>query len=868
VAWLILHLSGAATPAAATGRQADEAWLEPVNLSRSGSATNPRMAIDDQGIMHVTWQDTFAGLVYTRSNGEDWDRPRRVALPFLARDYQLASDSRGNIHAFWIDESGRALHSLSEANLFARADSWASPVVVAVAALSLVVKADANGDLHLAYIDALGTEESPAGIYYRRTSGSPTRWLAPVSLYQSDYVRGLSRNLASLAISLSQLDDETGVYVAWDVRPRKHVWLAMSRDGGRTWDDPAIVDRPGPENDYQTPFNLQVGTRGEHVTLIWQVGEPGTNCSQRTQSSSDAGATWTQTAPMFGPAFSCASENRLLAAEDGPVYLISAFSEGVFLSAWDGQRWSQPQYEAILQSFEDPEVRSPVLLDCRQAVISSDLRLSVIGCAQDSSGDIWAMSRSVAGSEAWFAPPLPWRTPVTIMASTAEMVSPILIADAEEQLHAFWLQPATGGTSRRAIFYVRGDGEWWSAPSRILSLAEEAIGSFTVALDPHGRLLVAWNGQDSGELYYSWAGTADALDSADWILPQALPLPPAAGYAPALHTDGNESVRLAYVVPINEQRGVFFTETPDRGSSWLPPARIFDAAAAGWTALGEPRLAGGNGGSLHALFQRVASPWGSGSLGLFYSRSADGGRIWSEATNVAEGAVQWSQLLTDGHRTVHRIWQTVDGGGPGLYWHDVSSDGGLNWSPAQVVPVQSITSGLPAAALDAAGGLHLIVAGEDTYADPILYHTRWDEQGWHIAPALSLHGKAGATIKGVWAAVSDAGQLGVILSLSSIDLASRRWVDELVYTGQLLDVTDPIAFEQSTPVAVPQATPAAPTSGESVTTLTATPDVSQLGGEAGEALDRASIISLGAGLAAALVAAVLGVYHFRKRGGL
>ncbi len=59
-----------------------EPWSEPVNLSHSGAATSPYLVVDDQGIVHVFWEDEYAGTTYTRRADGVWQPPSTGEFPF------------------------------------------------------------------------------------------------------------------------------------------------------------------------------------------------------------------------------------------------------------------------------------------------------------------------------------------------------------------------------------------------------------------------------------------------------------------------------------------------------------------------------------------------------------------------------------------------------------------------------------------------------------------------------------------------------------------------------------------------------------------------------------------------------------------
>ncbi len=67
--------------------QSSQNWSEPLNLSNSGSSTDPSLVVDLNGTIHVIWVDEFDGYKYTRSTdaGKSWTDPKTVIFPFSGK---------------------------------------------------------------------------------------------------------------------------------------------------------------------------------------------------------------------------------------------------------------------------------------------------------------------------------------------------------------------------------------------------------------------------------------------------------------------------------------------------------------------------------------------------------------------------------------------------------------------------------------------------------------------------------------------------------------------------------------------------------------------------------------------------------------
>ena len=236
-------------------------------------------------------------------------------------------------------------------------------------------------------------------------------------LYESPYFRTLGEGEANLSLATAGTGDALRVYLAWDNRPRKQVFLAQSTDGGKSWEKPALVAGPAPESGLASPFNIQVGANQNSVVLVWQSGQPGGACSQIYQSSNDAGATWSDPQPMIEDLLGCEESNEFVTGlanrPEDPLYFLTETKSQVFLAAWDGHQWSQPQEQPILSGFEEPEIYTHVVYGCHRASLLGE-RLYIVGCDQGGGGDVWVTSRYLGSDTSWSKPPV-WSqlSPVT-----------------------------------------------------------------------------------------------------------------------------------------------------------------------------------------------------------------------------------------------------------------------------------------------------------------------------------------------------------------------------------------------------------------------------------------------------------------------
>ncbi len=109
--WLGLMLFGWFAAAAAQ----PPTWDEPLNLSQSGTAAFPQLFQDNEGQLHILWQDTLQRqFLYVTNRGLNWSEPTVITAPFTAALAQstaadplppivptFLTDDAGTVHAFW-----------------------------------------------------------------------------------------------------------------------------------------------------------------------------------------------------------------------------------------------------------------------------------------------------------------------------------------------------------------------------------------------------------------------------------------------------------------------------------------------------------------------------------------------------------------------------------------------------------------------------------------------------------------------------------------------------------------------------------------------------------------------------------------------
>ncbi len=757
-----------------------QGWTPPVNISRTGGATNPVMVVDSHGVKHAIWVDAFNGFMYSKGDSSGWSTPVPVTFPFspavnprsttkpVYPTPKLIADPNGRIHAFWIDEKGIFYTSDASEAGFGYTYGWSSKRVVDVSATAFDVTMDTNGTIHIAYIHNIDSNNAPAGVYYRMLTRSFYLGM-PVTLSTSSYFRSITADSANINITTSPSQDAQNVYVVWDNQPRNRVSLVQSMDAGKTWGQPVIMDGPEVSSGPVVPRDIKVGANGGNAVVVWQVDQPGNNCIQNYKWTGDEGKSWQGPGRMMTNIQGCADSNQFLAGPNGTILLMTRVLGQVYLHAWNGSRWSDPQYEEILSSFIDQETYNLVTLNSQSAVISDGNTLNVIGADTGAGGDIWLTSQQINSVDSWFSAPDAWTLPATVATSSGDHFASGLVADQNNFVHMVWSEDggAANGSGGPSLMYARWDGKNWTAPLAILGGVGRNINPPSMDVS-NNKLYVVFSDQTSGEIDLMSANTNEATSATAWAQPAALPVPRSGADSPQIHAAPDGSLYVVYSVPINENRGIYIVHSTDGGANWSSPVMVFDAAKAGWPVVDYPQLTFTDAQHLYLLFTQYAQPGRTSPQGLYYTSSADGGQTWAAAQQVTNQPTVWSDIRGVAPGTVHVAWEESNNGSYTI-WHNTTSDNGQTWAGKSSVNNLAQMAVLSSLTVDSSGQVHLLQSTNEVQGNLTFTHWVWHAPQWSIAdvnkfqPSPNTNENANALMS----AITPDGRLVLVYSLSS-----------------------------------------------------------------------------------------------------
>ncbi len=796
---LIYSVSGIHPSAAVAQSQSpSDPWEPPVNLSLSGAAAAPIIAVEPDGTRHTVWWDDYEWAQYKMFSPEKgWSKTVKISLvsnfayinhqPVTQpQAWQLIADNAHQVHLFWSNSGGDlwTAKSVSGSLTF-------TGMVLAKNTLTWQAFIDSSNNIFILYIQAnpkpedlnpfkFGYTPPPTiGLYYLH-SHDGVNWEAAKLIKTSPYFRNLTKEDAYVqAFS----DGKGQVYLTWDDPSDKQAYVIYSLDGGKTLSDPHVIQGGGvAQGALPRQARFFVDSSG-NVMLQWQSGS---SCSvyQVRWVGPDGtpdipgGSGWSTAERVLEYLPGCIQSAQAYILGDGHLALILQTISGKdaplipVMAIWDGSNWTDP-YNLQL-SFIDPKTNQTIPLSCL-TFTSEGTRLHAMGC--DSNNDIWETSTTMDISQILPSQERAWKKAVAISgADTIPADLPALALDNNSKLHAIYPmftlnQLDTLGNNQGAgvsLAYTNLTNTWsqsaeiLKAPASDNNNAIQTVFNPAIVVDPGGMIHAVWSTSPTGEILYSHAFVRDAGSPSGWSNPVALPAPYPAGVSPNLALGPKGELYAAYGIPLNEGRGIYFTSSGDQGNTWSTPVPIFTAVdkdqltRASLPMFSDVRLVVDQKGLLHVIWALAGLPPENTSLGIYYSNSTDGGKSWSTPAEIVNTSASQPQLIqTSGQ--LHLFWNKTTSKGNELY-QQWSLDSGKSWSEARRVSGLQEVSPHFGLVADDKGALILLSLERTDTGSVAMVSTQWNGDSWS-SPESTLLGYDWTDWIGITAALLPGGQI-------------------------------------------------------------------------------------------------------------
>lgn len=770
--------------------QTVQTWSEPVNLSMSGAATNPSLVVDGKGVLHVFWMDQFAGYQYTESsNGTAWSAPTDVKVPFSK--YSLppvfVADTFGRVHIFWTNEKNALLYAQANDTKLGAPSNWRVSAPLDVPVYDFDASVDSGGTVHVSYIkNPKPPSNELAGAYYIQSANGGTSWQPKKLLYESAYFRSLDETSAHIRIVASNEPEDESVYSVWDDRSQKRIFLGISRNGGQDWQATREVIAPDPLLGPQTPFGSDITILKDKILLTWRVGQPGVRCALYSRASTDGGESWDEPFRFLAESAQCPERAEFVSVDPDYSVLSMMIQGDLAFIAWNGSEWSNPETQAGPSSISNPATFEPVVLRCQNAVPFNN-NLFVVGCDEGGSNDIWFISRELDPVKGLFPLPSAWALENQVRNVPQKITFVSSVPDAIGNLHLLWIRSAA---SEADVYdprfeYARWNGVEWSEPAPVITDLGGLPIRPSLTIDTQQRLLMTWVNANTGDLLFSWANSSRANIPLEWSKPVVLLSPSGVNDSPSMVVDASGRIVVAFAVAINENRGIYVTQSTDLGVSWLAPRLAFDAVEADWDRIDQPKLTFTDDGMLHLLFSQYSARADEDSAKLYYSQSADGGTTWSIPEVASPNPVIWSSIASVPSLGLHRFWQEKNKLITSTY-HQTSIDSGKTWNaPVKVSSIDTVTSE-PSIAMDWMGNLHVLQISLDEFE--FLNEWLWSDGHWQLVEAKKISVPEQDGVSKVTAGLTANGQLMALFQSEWLNEESEL-ISEITSLGRSLDLS-------------------------------------------------------------------------------
>ncbi len=228
-------------------------------------------------------------------------------------------------------------------------------------------------------------------------------------------------------------------------------------------------------------------------------------------------------------------------------------------------------------------------------------------------------------------------------------------------------------------------------------------------------------------------------------------------FSSALLTEGEQTLHLAYAARGTD---VYYRRSDDGGRNWSDPVRVSNVGKSGQATDG-PSIAQDGHGRLHAVWTQFRLPSGWPPMGAYYSRSLDGGATWSPPRQFSGEGYGAPAVIARGDGEVHVVWNALAVIGERV--HQWSSDGGATWTDPQVITrrINGGWTGAPALSYDGGGRLHLITSVDGPNGVERIFHLVWDGTTWSEPEVLSDGTVAEDSVEWPTLTISDGNHLHV-----------------------------------------------------------------------------------------------------------
>lgn len=313
----------------------------PVNLSNSGAATTPLIAVDPTGAIDVVWSGG-GHLFFTRStdSGATFSSPLNIAgltnasLAFCAAGYRpLIVDPAGNINVVWVDANTNQIFFARSANGGASFSSSLNISNYAPGASNPTMATDLSGKIDVLWQGSVAGH-NPNDLFFTQSIDGGTSF---------SIAKDISNTPAGAFFDQIGVDPAGNIDVAWNSDcpsvsfcsvVSSDVFFTQSKDGGASFSPP--VQLTNTQNQAAISRVLMAIDTAGNLNLAWPEVTGGSNAAffSRLNSGATAFSSPRQIAATFPAEIAVDANGAVdLAAAGTDVYLFRSTDGGATFSS-------------------------------------------------------------------------------------------------------------------------------------------------------------------------------------------------------------------------------------------------------------------------------------------------------------------------------------------------------------------------------------------------------------------------------------------------------------------------------------------------------------------------------------------------------
>jgi len=291
--------------------------------------------------------------------------------------------------------------------------------------------------------------------------------------------------------------------------------------------------------------------------------------------------------------------------------------------------------------------------------------------------------------------------------------------------------PTPGGGDSNSVSFTINDNFTFYVPKNISNSADGSN-------DPNiavGSIFVVWEAVTStgfDEIYFSHSDDGGAT----WSTPVNISNTPTDDSDnPVIAVDSSGNINVAWDEWTSSDSNIYFSRSTNDGGQWSARVNISNTSDYSY----DPEISVDSSGNIVAVWEEEV---GGGPAEVNFSRSTNGGGLWSTRINISNTPPSdWSSdpdIVIDSSGNINVVWEEFTSSDDEIYFSRSTNDG-ANWSAAVNVSNNATGSTDPEIAVDSSGNINVIWEDEANSAgDDEIYFSRSTNAGGMWSAAVNV----------------------------------------------------------------------------------------------------------------------------------